>query len=199
MKICYLDIETVPTDRSLQESGLLQAQMQLDEAELIKKLSLSAMTAKIICLCYAIEPPTDSEVQVLEGDESEILKNFWQLAADCDLFVGHNILDFDLRFIYQRSIIHQVKPSRDLPFGRFRNAPIFDTMHEWSKWGREHASLDLLSKTLSLRSPKETLDGSKVYPYYRAGKIADIINYCRCDVDSVRQVYRRLTFTTEPT
>jgi predicted PolB exonuclease-like 3'-5' exonuclease len=199
MKICYLDIETVPTDRSLQESGLLQAQMQLDEAELIKKLSLSAMTAKIICLCYAIEPPTDSEVQVLEGDESEILKNFWQLAADCDLFVGHNILDFDLRFIYQRSIIHQVKPSRDLPFGRFRNAPIFDTMHEWSKWGREHASLDLLSRTLSLPSPKETLDGSKVYPYYRAGKIADIIDYCRCDVDSVRQVYRRLTFTTEPT
>jgi predicted PolB exonuclease-like 3'-5' exonuclease len=199
MKICYLDIETVPTDRSLEDSGLLQAQMQLDEAELIKKLSLSAMTAKIICLCYAIEPPTDSEVQVLEGDESQILKNFWQLAADCDLFVGHNILDFDLRFIYQRSIIHQVKPSRDLPFGRFRNAPIFDTMHEWSKWGREHASLDLLSKTLSLRSPKETLDGSKVYPYYRAGKIADIINYCRCDVDSVRQVYRRLTFTTEPT
>jgi predicted PolB exonuclease-like 3'-5' exonuclease len=199
MKICYLDIETVPTDRSLQESGLLQAQMQLDEAELIKKLSLSAMTAKIICLCYAIEPPTDSEVQVLEGDEIEILKNFWQLAADCDLFVGHNILDFDLRFIYQRSIIHQVKPSRDLPFGRFRNAPIFDTMHEWSKWGREHASLDLLSRTLSLPSPKETLDGSKVYPYYRAGKIADIIDYCRCDVDSVRQVYRRLTFTTEPT
>jgi predicted PolB exonuclease-like 3'-5' exonuclease len=199
MKICYLDIETVPTDRSLEDSGLLQAQMQLDEAELIKKLSLSAMTAKIICLCYAIEPPTDSEVQVLEGDEIEILKNFWQLAADCDLFVGHNILDFDLRFIYQRSIIHQIKPSRDLPFGRFRNAPIFDTMHEWSKWGREHASLDLLSKTLSLRSPKETLDGSKVYPYYRAGKIADIINYCRCDVDSVRQVYRRLTFTTEPT
>jgi predicted PolB exonuclease-like 3'-5' exonuclease len=173
--------------------------MQLDEAELIKKLSLSAMTAKIICLCYAIEPPTDSEVQVLEGDESQILKNFWQLAADCDLFVGHNILDFDLRFIYQRSIIHQVKPSRDLPFGRFRNAPIFDTMHEWSKWGREHASLDLLSRTLSLPSPKETLDGSKVYPYYRAGKIADIIDYCRCDVDSVRQVYRRLTFTTEPT
>jgi hypothetical protein len=72
-------------------------------------------------------------------------------------------------------------------------------MHEWSKWGREHASLDLLSRTLSLPSPKETLDGSKVYPYYRAGKIADIIDYCRCDVDSVRQVYRRLTFTTEPT
>ena len=196
MKICFLDIETVPTDRSLEESGLVQAQLQLDEAELIKKLSLSAATAKIICLGYAIEPPTDSEVQMLEGEETDILKRFWQLAADCDLFVGHNILDFDLRFIYQRSVIYQIKPSRDLPFDRFRNAPIFDTMHEWSKWGREHASLDLLAKTLSLRSPKQTLDGAKVYPYYRAGRLADIIDYCRCDVDSVRQVYRRLTFTT---
>ena len=194
MKICFMDIETVPTDRSLEENGLLGSQMQLDEADLIKKLSLSAATAKIICLCYAIEPPVNTEVQVLEGEETDIIKNFWKIAVDCNLFVGHNILDFDLRFIYQRSIIHQIKPSRDLPFARFRNAPIFDTMQEWSKWGREHASLDLLSKALSIPSPKENLDGSKVYPYYRAGRIADIVNYCKCDVDSVRQVYRRLTF-----
>lgn len=195
MKICFMDIETVPTDRSLEENGLLESQIKLDEADLIKKLSLSAATAKILCLCYAIEPPMGSEVQVLEGEETEIIKSFWKLAVDCNLFVGHNILDFDLRFIYQRSIIHQIKPSRELPFARFRNAPIFDTMHEWSKWGREHASLDLLSRTLSIPSPKESLDGSKVYPYYRAGKIVDIVNYCKCDVDSVRQVYRRLTFS----
>ena len=195
MKICFMDIETVPTDRSLEENGLLEAQLQLDEGDVIKKLSLSAATAKILCLCYAIEPPVGSEVQVLEGEETEIITNFWKLAVDCNLFVGHNILDFDLRFIYQRSIIHQIKPSRELPFARFRSAPIFDTMHEWSKWGLEHASLDLLSRTLSIPSPKESLDGSKVYPYYRAGKLADIVNYCKCDVDSVRRVYRRLTFS----
>jgi predicted PolB exonuclease-like 3'-5' exonuclease len=194
MKTIFLDIETVPTERSLQEKGLLEAQMQLDETEILKKLSLSAATAKIVCICYAIEPPLDSEVQVLDGAETEIIRSFWSLAADCDLFVGHNILDFDLRFIYQRSIIHQIKPSRDLPFARYRSAPIFDTMQEWSKWGRERASLDLLSKTFGLPSPKESLDGSKVYPYYRAGKLAEIVDYCKCDVNSVRQVYRWLTF-----
>lgn len=195
MKICFLDIETVPTDLSLQENGLLEAQIQLNEAELIKKLSLSAATAKILCICYAIEPPAGGEVQALQGEETEIIRAFWKLAADCNLFIGHNILDFDLRFIYQRSIIHQIKPSRDLPFARFRNAPIYDTMQEWSKWGREHVSLDTLSKALGIPSPKESLDGSKVYPYYRAGKLAEIIEYCKRDVDSTRQVYRRLTFT----
>ena len=195
MKTFYFDIETVPTDKSLQENGLLDAQIKLEEPELIKKLSLSAATAKIICLCYAIDPPADGPIQVLQGEEADIIKNFWKLAVDCNLFVGHNILDFDLRFIYQRSVIHQIKPLRDIPFTRFRNAPIYDTMQEWSKWGREHVSLDTLSKALGIPSPKENLDGSKVYPYYRAGKLPEIIEYCKRDVDSVRQVYKRLTFT----
>ncbi len=194
MKIFFLDIETIPTDQALKENGLLEAQIKLDEPELIKKLSLSAATAKIICLCYAFEPSLTNSIEVLQGEETEIIKNFWKLAADCNLFVGHNILDFDLRFIYQRSVIHQIKPSRDIPFTRFRNAPIYDTMQEWSKWGREHVSLDTLSKALGIPSPKENLDGSKVYPYYRAGKLAEIVEYCKRDVDSVRQVYHRLTF-----
>jgi len=195
MKIFFFDIETVPTDKSLEDNGLLEPQIKLDEAEIIKKLSLSAATAKIICLCYAIEPSVSGTVEVLKGEETDIIKNFWKIVPDCNLFVGHNILDFDLRFIYQRSVIHQIKPSRDIPFTRFRNAPIYDTMHEWSKWGREHASLDSLSKALGIPSPKENLDGSKVYPYYRAGKLPEIIDYCKRDVESVRAVYKRLTFT----
>lgn len=194
MKIFFFDIETVPTDQALKDNGLLDQQIKLDEAELIKKLSLSAATAKIICLCYAVEPSLINSIEVLQGEETEIIKNFWKLAADCNLFVGHNVLDFDLRFIYQRSVIHQIKPSRDIPFTRFRNAPIYDTMQEWSKWGREHVSLDNLSKALGIPSPKENLDGSKVYPYYRAGKLPEIVEYCKRDVDSVRQVYHRLTF-----
>jgi predicted PolB exonuclease-like 3'-5' exonuclease len=199
MKIFYFDIETVPTDKALQENGLLDAQIKLDEAEIIKKLSLSAVTAKIICLCYTIEPSVSGTIEVLQGEETDIIKGFWKIVPDCNLFVGHNILDFDMRFIYQRSVIHNIKPSRDIPFTRFRNAPIYDTMQEWSKWGREHASLDSLAKALGIPSPKENLDGSKVYPYYRAGKIAEIVEYCKRDVDSVRQVYRRLTFTKGPT
>jgi predicted PolB exonuclease-like 3'-5' exonuclease len=194
MKIFFFDIETIPTEHSLRDSGVLDAQLLVEQAEIIKKLSLSAATARILCLAYAIEPEADSPVKVLHGDEAEIIRSFWQLAGDCHLFVGHNILDFDLRFIYQRSIIHQIKPSREIPFARFRNNPIYDTMHEWSIWGREHVSLDLLARALGIPSPKESLDGSKVYPYYCAGKLAEIYDYCKRDVETVRQVYRRLTF-----
>jgi predicted PolB exonuclease-like 3'-5' exonuclease len=194
MKILFFDIETVPTEQSLQDNGLLESQIKLDEAEIIKKLSLSAATARIVCLAYALEPPVDSPVSVLAGEERDIIQRFWGLATETNLFVGHNLLDFDLRFIYQRSVIHRIKPSRDIPFARFRNAPVYDTMHEWSKWGREHASLDLLARALGIASPKESLDGSKVYPYFRAGRFPEICDYCSRDVETVRQVYRRLTF-----
>lgn len=194
-KICFFDIETIPTEQSLRDGGLLEAQALPGEADILKKLSLAGATARILCLAYAIEPEPDSAVHVLHGSEAEILRGFWKLAADCDLFVGHNILDFDLRFIYQRSVIHQIKPSREIPFARFRNNPVYDTMQEWSKWGRDRISLDLLARALGIPSPKECLDGSKVYPYYCAGRLPEICEYCKCDVETVRQIYRRLTFS----
>jgi 3'-5' exonuclease len=194
MKILFFDIETIPTEQSLQDNGLLESQIKLDEDQMIKKLSLAAATARIVCLAYALEPPVDSPVSVLAGEERDIIEGFWKLATETNLFVGHNLLDFDLRFIYQRSIIHRIKPSREIPFARFRNAPVYDTMHEWSKWGREHVSLDLLARALGIVSPKESLDGSKVYPYFRAGRFPEICDYCSRDVETVRQIYRRLTF-----
>ena len=33
------------------------------------------------------------------------------------------------------------------------------------------------------------------HSYDRAGKLAEIYEYCKRDVDTARQVYRRLTFT----
>ena len=82
MKIFFFDIETVPTDKSLEDNGLLEPQIKLDEAEIIKKLSLSAATAKIICLCYAIEPSVSGTVEVLKGEETDIIKNFWKIVPD---------------------------------------------------------------------------------------------------------------------
>jgi hypothetical protein len=77
MKIFFFDIETIPTQQSLIDNNLLEAQMQLNEAEIIKKLSLSAATARILCLAYAIEPQADSPVEVLHGEEDEIIRSFW--------------------------------------------------------------------------------------------------------------------------
>lgn len=192
LRTLFFDIETVPTDRGF-AIGKPQGPEESEE-QYIKRLSLSALTARVLCLGYAVEPPADAPVQILSGEEPAILRSFWDMATQVDQFVGHNLLDFDLKFIVQRSTIHRIKPAREIPFARFRSGPVYDTMHEWTKWGREGVRLDLLAQALDLPSPKDGMDGSKVYESFRQGRLDEICAYCRGDVDTVRRVYRRMKF-----
>lgn len=188
----FFDIETVPSEHGF-TYGKPRGAEESDE-QYIKRLSLSALNARVLCVGYALEPPADAPAQILSGDEAAILKEFWGLVERADLYVGHNVLDFDLKFMVQRSTLHRIKPSRDIPFARFRNAPVFDTMQEWTRWGREGVSLEALALAMGLASPKDGMDGSKVYPAFQAGRIEEICAYCRGDVETVRRVYRRLKF-----
>ena len=79
MRILFLDIETVPTERSLQDNGLLGTEIKPEQAELIKKLSLSATTARLLCLGYAIDPPADAPAEILQGNERTILEKFGRI------------------------------------------------------------------------------------------------------------------------
>ena len=64
-------------------------------------------------------------------------------------------MDFDLPFIVQRSIINNVRPTVDFYFGKYRKAPIFDTMRVWDcwKWGGS-TSLKKLAYALGSGKPE---------------------------------------------
>ena len=107
-------------------------------------------------------------------------------------------MDFDLRFIFKRSIVNGIKPVSkhlNLSFARYKSFPIFDTMREWEKWSNSYISLDTLAKVLGLESSKDGgIDGSQVYDFYLAGKHDEIYEYCKRDVELTRKVYRRMRF-----
>ncbi|HOX41064.1 MAG TPA: ribonuclease H-like domain-containing protein [bacterium] len=206
MKRMYLDIETIPADGSKLDTikqfweearlknGGATKKGENDFETFYRNTSFQGEFGRILCLAYAID---DGETECLRGDEKSILQQFWGIAKDVSVFIGHNIMDFDLRFIYKRSVILGVRPSRELSFARYRSEPIFDTMREWEKWGSTGVGLHRLSIALGLASPKEQgIDGSKVYDYYLAGKVDDICLYCMRDVEATRKVYQRMTFTS---
>ena len=62
--------------------------------------------------------------------------------------------------------------------------------------GRDFIKLDVLAKSLNIPSPKEDLDGSKVFEYYQAGNLSDIYDYCKRDVETVKWIYWRMTFSS---
>lgn len=200
----FLDIETLPVagnqleiikqfyqDIKHKKGSLIKN--GLDFETYMRNTSFQGEFGRIFCIGYAVN---NEEAKCLSGDEKKMLKDFWELARDATLFIGHNIMEFDLRFIYKRSIIHQIKPTRNLSFARYRNEPIFDTIKEWEKWSSQGVGLHKLSIALGFASPKsEGIDGDCVYDYYLAGKQDEIIKYCLRDVEATRKIYKRITFS----
>jgi hypothetical protein len=220
MKRLIFDIETLPAGKDsleslkfLYEKKLAKLRERGDEEipleDFLATTSFDGAFGRILCIAYAVN---DEEVRVISNPDNEkkVLEDFWFVAGQCDLFVGHNIMDFDLRFILQRSVILGVKPSwnrfqelgkkpwemmKYLSFARYQNLPIFDTMHEWSNWNNQNkATLEHLALALGIPTPKEGIDGSQVFAFFEAGKIKEICDYCKRDVEATRAVYKRMTF-----
>lgn len=203
MKIMYLDIETIPADESQHDTLKLIHDKKIAEGRTIKTFDevvadsgLSGAFGRIFCICFAIN---DKEVQVLQENEKDMLVKFWELAKEVDIFVGFNILDFDLRFIWQRSVIHQIKPTIDLSFKRYSSEPIYDIMYEWSRWSGGVGSrigLDGLARAFGIPSSKDgEITGRTVFKAFKEGKYKEICDYCTADVEVTRSLYKKLTFS----
>lgn len=114
------------------------------------------------------------------------------------VFVGHNISGFDLKFIFQRMVINQIKPHKNIPFfAKPWDDCIFDTMVKWAGVGNR-VSLDKLCKVLNIdvkgSEIGEDIDGSKVWDFVKAGRLDDVETYCAGDVARVRKIHKLMTF-----
>lgn len=219
MRRLFLDIETIPADECCHEKLKLlydkkrakkgkkeECEDSSDFEQFLLGTSFDGSFGRILCIAYAID---DNPVKYLsnDGDEAKMLKDFWDLVESISIparnpqwpdygvqFIGHNVMDFDLRFIYQRSIINKVKPAYNLNFARYKDYPIYDTMKEWTKWSMNSVGLEHLAFALDVPTPKDGIDGSQVFDFYKAGKVKEICEYCMRDVEATRAVYKRMTF-----
>ncbi len=179
-----------------------------------QRSSLNGDTGRLLCIGYIDEGCGRKPVKGVLGwdrgrgcfsdNEPEILRDFWEMMRTfrpcLDRIVGHNIYNFDLRFIYKRSVVCGVRPSINLNFARYRDQPIYDTMCEWEKWHlRDTISLDRLARVLGLESPKtDECDGSRIAELFARGEHKMIRDYCLRDVITTRRIYRRMTFADAP-
>src|SRR5437763_1660448 len=116
----------------------------LPDARDDERSALSGDTGRLLCIGFADEGSGRQPVKGVFGwsreracftdDEAEILRDFWEMMRTfrpcVDRIVGHNIYNFDLPFIYKRSVIRGVRPSIELNFARSRSHPIYDTLCE---------------------------------------------------------------------
>lgn len=108
-------------------------------------------------------------------------------------WVGHNVAEFDLPFLWKRFVVRGLPPPRWLPHHpKPWGEQVYDTMVEWAG-ARGRISLDRLCKLLGIPG-KDGMTGADVWPAVQAGRLAEVAEYCRADVERVRTLYRRLNF-----
>lgn len=125
---------------------------------------------------------------VIDIDDLLSRRNTYQLR-----WVGHNVAEFDLPFLWKRMVVRGLPPPRWLPHHpKPWGEQVYDTMTEWAGT-RGRISLDRLCKLLGIPG-KDGMTGADVWPAVQAGRIVEVAEYCRADVERVRSVYRRLNF-----
>ena len=172
-----LDIETVSLEPGNEEGAL------------------NAMTGRVVCIGMLIEEDAGITEMVLAGEsESEIIRDFWAPLKPRDLIVGHNVLDFDLRFLQQRSWILGITPSRRFDTRRYYTNEVIDTLQLWTNWSgnKKGVTLDALGSVLGCG--RKTADGSNVAQWWVERDIESIKRYCRDDVRLSYSVFCRLTY-----
>lgn len=212
MRKLYLDIETLPAAQGdLEKLRLLfdKKNKEFDQEkfdDFLQKTNFDGAFGRVLCIGYAVDDESP-KIFYNENNEKETLKQFWNLVDAISAtprnsqypdygvqFVGHNVMDFDLRFLYQRSIVLGVRPCYEINFARYRNYPIYDTMKEWVKWSNATVGLEYLALALDIPSPKDGIDGSQVAEFFLKGKVNDILEYCKRDVETTRAICQRMTF-----
>jgi hypothetical protein len=175
-----LDVETITTDQS-------------DPTDV-----LSALKDRIVCLSMLIDDGFNiAETSLIDSDESVILSSFWQLVHADDLFIGHNILEFDLSFVRQRSWIAGLKPSADFDLRRYYSHDFVDIMHLWSNWdSTPRPGLEGMADVLGLR--RKTAKAMKVSEWWSVGDLDSIAVRCMEDVRDIYLAFLRLTFQPVP-
>jgi hypothetical protein len=175
--------------------------------------SLAATSGRVLCIAVHVGPIPGLEFPGLQqpqaehvfgidvdGEEQserqaligflELMKNF---DCECDEIVGHNVLGFDLPFIFQRCLINNLQVRQFVNMSDFHVRGVFDTMHRWWLGAKKNVSLDDIAWALGIESSKTAeVEGSKVFDLYQAGKLPEIREYNLNDVRVTRKVYERM-------
>lgn len=205
MRHLFIDIETLGHEP---EKNKIQPPKNYKSDEAIEKYrnenldkiwrenALKSLHCDVICVGYAF----DSEpVEAIYGDEKDMFIALDAILAKGDnpehlLVVAHNGLNFDFPILRHRAIKYGLKTLFNvLDFKNKYDPRVQDTQALFAGTDyKGHYSLDNIAKFLGIEGKSEGIDGAKVHDYFLDGRIKEIADYCRQDVEVLRNVYNKL-------
>lgn len=169
------------------------------------KTSFDGGVGQVCVIGWAAEDGPAQSLQVASlsrDDEADMIEEWFRAlhavhrgtSGTRPCFIGHNIVGFDLPFLWKRAMVLNVRPPLWFP----RNPKpwsdaVCDTMMLWDSTQRAGGSLDRICRLLGIPG-KGDMDGGKVWPMVRDGQIDAVAEYCKEDVQRTRELFKRMTF-----
>lgn len=213
----YLDIETIPTrdpeiiaeiaadvkpPAAMKKAETIAEWEETKKAdavsEAVSKTSFDGGYGQVCCIGWAWDDDKPNAFHMDAGtDERGAFEGFASLMGaarptfEMPVIVGHNVANFDLRFLWQRAFSLGVTmpawwPRDPKPWSK----EVHDTMTMWAG-AKGSISLDRLCRVLGIKG-KHDVDGSMVAGMFERGEYDAIAGYCMDDVDMVRAVHRKM-------
>ena len=217
--ILFLDIETAPQFpdySSLPEDwkqlwdtksvSLIKYHEGQTNESLYPRAGIYAEFGKIICISCGVLQGSGGQRKIIiksfAGDDEKILLqhfidmlNKWA-TGEPKYLCAHNGKEFDFPYLCRRMIINSLPVPATLNISGKKPWEVnhLDTMELW-KFGdfKSFTSLNLLAHTLDIKTPKDDIDGSRVWEvYWKEKNLQRIITYCQKDVVTVAQIFLRM-------
>jgi len=221
-KILVLDIETVPQSENfsqlpenwqklwIKKAQFLKKEENQTEADIYNKAGIYAEFGKIICISVGFFSSNGKafsfRVKSFYGDDEPAILNAFcamlerHFSDAGNSLCAHNGKEFDYPYIARRCLLNglsipdMLNTSGKKPW----EVNLLDTMELW-KFGdyKSYTSLELLASAFNIPTPKDDIDGSRVWQvYWQEKDLERIKNYCQKDVITVAQLL--LKFKGEP-
>lgn len=224
MKTIFFDIETIPSQlpgvrdefiaavqapakyskpESIAEWLAANREAEGDAAWL--KTSFDGGVGHVCCIGLAVDDEAPRSYQIPadaignRNHEAAVLMNFFSDLTDIgrSVLVGHNIISFDLPFIWKRCMVLGIKPPSWFPRNPSKySSMVRDTMLLWDQDQRHGGSMDRICKLMGIPG-KGDISGADVWPMVAAGDIDGVAEYCRADVHRTRLMFKRMTFADD--
>jgi predicted PolB exonuclease-like 3'-5' exonuclease len=202
------DLETVPDlDALTRLYGLAPTETAQAEARLNGKFAklpfhrivcIGALVARLRGGAWSVE--TLDAPHCGAHDEATLIGDFARrVEALRPQLVTYNGNAFDLPVLRYRALVNRVQAPglTGRPyFHRYADAALdlCDVLSNFQPGGK--VGLDALCRALDLPGKPDGIDGSRVYEFLRAGRIAEIAAYCRADVAATYRLWLVLQHTS---
>ena len=206
MNKLVLDIETIKDDSMV---PFIPEKKPSDKKEPWEKVQFDSNYNKICCISLfdgtfekkdetkdvIIELPVAKHFGLSEFDfdEKKLLDAFWMYVVNVEKFITFNGLEFDIPYLYKRSLLQRSQPSVWISLKKYYVENHIDVRAILGNWSTSASgNLDLYCKIMLGKSCKNNMDGSEVQKYWNEKRYEEIYKYCDNDCIYLWEIYQKM-------